>query len=195
MIGTLPMADLAPLDYRYALDAALTLLDRTGPLRVVSNLPALDGEIRQRITAADQVAPASAALWVEPLADTWPAELATLTRQIKPDATLAVIASRPLARLIPERRSWQARALGTQLTGLRTLRRGLRRAGYHISAEYGIHSALSIGLSLLSQQLERRGRPDLGDRLHFAARLRYCATGPQTALSTVALVRASKGRG
>lgn len=195
MIGTLPMADLAPLDYRYTLDAALTLLDRQGPLRVVSNLPALDGEIRQRITAADGIAPASSALWVEPLADTWPAELAVLTEQLAAGATLAVIVSRPLARLIPERRSWHVQALGTQLSGLRALRRGLRRAGYRISAEYGIHSARSIGLSLLSQQLERRGRPDLGDRLHFAARLRYCTTGPQAALSTVALIRASKERG
>lgn len=195
MIGTLPMADLAPLDYRYALDAALTLLDRTGDLRVVCNLPALDREIRQRIAPAAPPVPASGALWVEPLATAWPAQLAALSEQLAPGATLALIASRPLARLIPERRTWQVKPLGTQLAGLSTLRRGLRQAGYRISAEYGMHSALSIGLSLLSQQLERRGRPDLGDRLHFAARLHYCKTGPQTVLATVALVQASKERG
>lgn len=195
MIGTLPMADLAPLDYRYALDAALTLLDRTGDLQVVCNLPALDREIRQRIAPAAPPAPANSVLWVEPLAAGWLAQLAALSEQLAPGATLAVIASRPLARLIPERRTWQVKALGTQLAGLPALRRGLRRAGYRISAEYGMHSALSIGLSLLSQQLERRGRPDLGDRLHFAARLHYCKTGPQTALTTVALVQASKERG
>lgn len=195
MIGTLPMAELAPLDYRYALDAALTLLDRSKPIRVMSNLPALDGEIGQRIPATEQDFPAQSALWVEPLADTWPTELAALTRQLTPGATLALIVSRPLARLIPERRTWQVRALGTRLDGLPTLRRGLRQAGYRIHAEYGVHSALSIGLNLLSQQLERRGRPDLGDRLHFAARLRYCTSGPQRAIATVALIHASKERG
>jgi len=193
MIGTLPMAALAPLEYRYVLDAALPALAGAGEPLVRCNLPALAGEIRQRIprwSAAD----ARAALWVEPRTVDWRAELASLAGALPPGAPLVVVASLPLARLLPESRAWGSVALGQQPGGLRRLRRALPRAGFVLEAAHGAHALPAIGLSLLSRIAERLGRPELADRLHFAARLRYCVAGPPVALATVALLLARKER-
>jgi hypothetical protein len=195
MIVALAMTHLAPLEYRYALDAALTCLPRTTEPLTICNVAALTDELRQRLPQTAETTPAAAALWIEPLTATWRMELASLTARLTPDAPLAVIASRPLARLIPERRAWPERSLGMRPGGVAELRRALVRAGYRIDAEYGIHSVMSIVLNGVSQRLERWDRPDLGDRLHFAARLRYCTTGAPAALTTVALLAARKERG
>jgi hypothetical protein len=96
---------------------------------------------------------------------------------------------------MPERRAWPERSVGLRPSGVAELRRALSQGGFRIDAEYGIHSTMSIALNSLSQRLERWGRPDLGDRLHFAARLRYCTTGSAAALATVALLVARKERG
>jgi hypothetical protein len=79
-----------------------------------------------------------------------------------------------------------------QLSGIKLLRRAMREARLRIEARHGIHTAASIALSQLSQQAARLGRPDLGDRLHFAARLRYCTQSSQAALATVSLLVARK---
>lgn len=192
MIGTLPMCDLAPLDYRYALDATMpTLAGHT--VQVYCNVPALEGEIRQRLPRQATVNAVTAALWVEPLVSTWAAEIDTLTRQLPAGAPLVVVASRPLARLLPERRSWNGRPLCMGLGGVCRLRHALALAGFRVAAVHGIHSLYAIALNILSRQIERRGRPDGGDRLHFAARLHYRAPSPLAAMSTVALLFAHKG--
>ena len=195
MIGTSSVAALAPLDYRYALDASMAVLGGKAAPTVLCNAPELACEVRQRIPSWGGVERAGAALWVEPLVDTWRAELATLRSALPGDAPLAVIASRPLARLLPERHMWGGRPLGLQPSGIGYLRGALLRAGFRLETVYGIHSALAIWLSLLGRQAERWGYPNVGDRLHFAARLRYCTSGPLAALSTVALLIARKGCG
>lgn len=192
MIGTLPMAALAPLDYRYALDAARTLFAPQATPMIRCNLAELDAEVHQRF-ARESAAMEQGILWIEPLAVSWRAELNDLTERLPPGAPLVVIMSQPLARMVPERRSWSGTPVGMQLSGINQLLEALRSAGLRIEARHGIHSVASIVLSQVSRQAARLGRPDLGDRLHFAARLRYCAHGPLAALATVGLVVARKG--
>ncbi|HEY0606514.1 MAG TPA: hypothetical protein VGD58_26555 [Herpetosiphonaceae bacterium] len=192
MIGTLPMVALAPLDYRYALDAARTLFVPHAAPVIRCNVAELDAEVRQRF-ARQSTSIEHGALWIEPLAASWRAELNDLTAQLPAGAPLVVIASQPLARLVPERRTWGGEPLGMQLTGINVLLRALRNARLRIEARHGIHTAASIALSQVSQQAARLRRPDLGDRLHFAARLRYCTHGPLAALATVGLVVGRKG--
>lgn len=192
MIGTLPMRDLAPLEYRYALDAAATLL-AAAPL-LCCNVPALEREARQRITDFRAAGAATSALWIEPLHTTWRADLQRVTRALPNNGTLVIVASQPLARLVPERQRWNVQALGLDLRGMWALRRALRSTGYRVTAVYGLHSALSIAINIISGQCERWQRPDLADRWHFAARLRYRAAGWHSILATVAFIVARKER-
>jgi hypothetical protein len=195
MIGTHPMPALGPLDYRYALDAAMSALAGAGAPAVRCNIPELVGEVRQRVPWQAENGAVAGALWVEPRAGDWQRELATIADRLRRGAPLVVVASRPLARLLPERRSWGGRPLGMRPGGVARLRRALPPAGFTPPVTYGIHPATAIGLSLLSRSAEIMGRPDLADRLHFAARLHYCAAGPLAALSTIVLLIARKDSG
>jgi len=192
VIGTLPVHDLAPLDYRYALDAAMPLVANEGVPIVRCTVPALAAEVQQRLPRWSEDQDAPAALWVEPLAENWKAELDSLAAALRPGGALVVVASRPLARLLPERRDWPGEPLGSQPGGVRRLRRALRRKGMVLESEFGMHTLLAIALNLISRQAARWGRPDLGDRLGFAARLRYCTAGPLGPLSTVAMLVARR---
>lgn len=191
MIGTQPMSALAPLDYRYALDAAMTLLTPHAPALVRCDVPVLIDEILQRFPTRTKTNPSSG-LWVEPLNDTWQATLDHFAAELPAQTRLVIIASRPLARLLPERRGWEKQPLGLRLRGLAQFRQALRRTGFVLEASYGLHTPASIGLNLAAQQLSRLDLPDLADRLGFAARLRYCTTGSAAALATVALLVARK---
>lgn len=191
MIGTLPMVALAPLDYRYALDAARTLFaPRATPL-IRCNVAELDAETSQRFPS-EAAAIEQGALWIEPSAASWRMELNDFAYHLPAGAPLVIIASQPLARMVPERRAWSGAPIGMQLRGIAALIQAIRAAGLKIEARHGIHTAVSIALSQISQQATQRGRPDLGDRLHFAARLRYCTQGPSAALATVGLLVARK---
>ena len=194
-LGTRPVVALAPLDYRFALDAAMPLLAGPAPPLVRCSVPELAAEIEQRlpqVIAAVGVASAPAALWVEPPATGWRADLRVFAAALPPGAPLVIIASRPLARLLPERRSWPGRPLGLTWGGVERLCRALSRGGFALEARHGVHSAVAIGLSLIGQAVARMGHPRHGDRLHFAARLHYRTTGPFAALATVALLLARR---
>ncbi len=184
----------APLDYRYALDAAMSLCGASTWPTVVCNVPQLVAEIDYRRAGRDASASATVAIWIEPMVQGWRAELATLSQQVQAGGTLVVIASLPLARILPERRTWGGDPLTMHPGGLRQLSRALARAGFRLTSRHGIHTPAAIGLNLLSRQLEARGCPDLGDRLQFAARLRYATDGPLASLSTVALLVVEKER-
>jgi hypothetical protein len=197
--GTLPMSDLAPLDYRYALDAAITLFPPHTTPRVHCNIAALKGEVRHRFHPWNNTASGPpAALWVEPMRGSWQEEIHTLlspSHGATLGAALVVIASRPMARLLPECQEWgNQEALGFSPFGISRLRRGLQQAGWHIEQEFGIHSLPSVLLNTLSLRVAPH-RPSLGDRLHFAARLYYCTTGPLMMGSTVALLSCRYGGG
>jgi hypothetical protein len=194
MIGTLPVYERSPLDYRYALDAAMPHLARSVVPLVRCEVAALVPEVQQRIPNAAQQGPVWTALWVEPLIAGWRDALRDLSGAVIPGGRLVVVASRPLARLLPERQTWADQPLGLTPLGLYRLRLALRQAGFHVTAMYGVHSGTAIFLNLVSDQLACLGRPDLADCLHFAARLRYISAGPVAALATVALLFTRKGR-
>jgi len=181
------MAHLAPIDYRYALDAALTLLAGAQSPAVRCHAAALAPEARQRVPVRSSLSHVDAVLWVEPLKTGWHDEFRKLAAALPVDGRFVVLASRPLARLLPERRGWLEQPLGVDVGGLRRLHRVFTRSGYRLEASYGIHSPYSIVVSLVGQLLSRLGRADIGDRLHFAARSMYCITGPLALGSTVAL--------
>jgi len=243
MIGVRPVQNLAPLDYRYALDASLSRMQAgKKKLFVHCNVPQLFAEVSQRLPDDWMSSgPADAVLWVEPLIDNWSNELDELRAVLSNGALLTIIASRPLAHFLPERQglreggseklpsqswpglreggaeklpsqSWQGLReggaeklpsqsweglreggpLGLRPWGLLHLSRALRQAGFVVEESYGVHTMQAIFLNFLSQQVARRGYLALGDRLHFAARLRYCTTGPLAAFATVALLVARK---
>jgi hypothetical protein len=195
MIGSLPMVHLAPLDYRYALDAAMSVLGSKHAPLVICNAAEIAGEVRQRILSAPNPVLPDAGLWVEPLSSTWQQELATLAQKLPPGAPLVIIASRPIARWLPERRGWSRHGLGLRAGGVGQIRRALPKVGLRPRAIFGVHSGLSVVLSGAGGLVQRLGRPELGDRLHFAARLNYCVADPFSALATVALFFAQKEQG
>ena len=187
--GALPVYARAPHEYRYALDAAMAVLGRTdrNAVLVRSNVPQLEGEVRQRFTSSMQ-APVQAALWLEPMIDSWCIQFEALAAELPQGAPFVIILSLPLARLVPERQSWRGTPIGMHPIAIWRLYRTLIGAGFTIMQLHGIHTASSSVLNLVSRILDRVDRPDLADRVHFAGRLRYRMTGPQSPLSTVALV-------
>ena len=193
MIGSYPVSELAPLDYRYALDAAMTRLAGSSATLILCQVPQLSAEVRQRLPEKGLAEPASSALWVEPLCNGWRGDLGFLMTSLPIGAPLVVLASCPLARLLPERRGWPGQPLCLRVGGAQRLQQEMRQAGFVIEARYGFHTLISIGLNSMSRQLERFGRPDLGDRLHFTARLHYVVTAPWDTFSMVALLVGRKG--
>lgn len=190
MIGALAASRAVPLDYRCALDAALATLGDAQPL-VICRADALRDEIEQR-TLGRGTAGAGGGLWAEPGVSDWHADLASFARDLAPGAPLAIIASQPLARLLPERRGWRGAPLGMRAGGIGRLLGALEPAGFALSARHGFHSVAAIGLLALSSQAQRRGRPHLADQLYFAARLRYRAEGRMAGFATVALLIAKR---
>jgi hypothetical protein len=188
------MASRAPLDYRYALDAIMPACTRSEPISVICNIPELGEELRIRGLNELRAGAGAVALWIEPLRDSWQTDLKLLARRLPKYGSLYIIASRPLATALPERNNWNGRPLGTRPGGLRRLTKSLSQSGFEVTASYGIHSPIAVGLNTLGKIIERLGRPDLGDRLHFSARLYYCAQGHLAALSAVCLIEATKVR-
>ncbi|MCG8352018.1 MAG: hypothetical protein MI924_29990 [Chloroflexales bacterium] len=185
-------AELAPLDYRYALDAAMTMLAPTGPPHVYNNLPQLEDEVRWRIPLPAETIQASGILWIEPLPGVWLHELERLVQALSLGAPLVVVASLRRAQSLIECRSWEWRALGFQPRGIRRLEQALRQAGLRIEASYGFHTQIADRLAKLGQLVARCGHPGLGDQLHFRAHLQYYSQNLRNAHATVALLLARK---
>jgi hypothetical protein len=194
MIGAVPVAALAPLEYRYALDAAMPLLATLPRLYVRCDEPALQAEVKQRIPSSAPLALASGALWIEPQTSNWRMTLDSLAA-LPTGAPLVVVASRPLARLLPERRAWPSEPLGLSPRGLTRLRRGLAAVGFSIEAAHGLHTLPAMLLGLLGGLCQRGGRPQTADRFHFAARRHYHGAGWPAAPATVSLLIARRGGG
>jgi hypothetical protein len=192
VIGAFPSNKQAPLDYRYAFDAAISFLVHALPPLVWCHAHALVNEVRQRIPyQADQL-PASSALWVEPIKGRWRHDLDTLVDIVEDRAPLVIVASLPLARLVPERASWNEEPLCVIPGGFGNLRRALCSKGYSRQEVYGFHSLFAIGYNILGQKMEQVGYPHIGDRMHFQGRLHYCVGENWTMTSTVALLMAKQ---
>lgn len=196
MVGRLPASGLAPHEYRYALDAAMSIITHGCAPVVLCNAPWLVSEIRQRIPDWAESTNTTSALWVEPLVANWQCDSQRLGDLLPVGGTVVVIASRPLARALPEHRSLHEppdqQPLGAWPRGVSRIQRALTDEGFLIEASYGVHSVSAIGLNLVSKLAERWGHPELADRLHFASRMQYCITGPFVTLATVALLVARK---
>ncbi len=195
MIGTHPRLVLAPLEYRYALDAVMPLVAKEESLLIRCDISQLMSEITQRIpisSDSNQARHAKMALWVEPLQLSWRDELAMINDRLGHRSCLIIIASRPLAHLLPERQTWQGQPLGIQVGGLSQLYSELQQMGWVVERQDGIHSLQSIVLNQLSRLMSRLGCLAWADRLEFAARLHYRSTDLWAPWSTVALLVARK---
>ena len=192
MIGSLPRYQQLPLDYRYALDGAMVPLHKAE--RILVRLPSTpwEEEVTQRLPQAQKQGSADAGLWIEPGTRTWEHNLQDFRSGLSENGLLVVIASRPLARILPQK-SWENHPpLGIQITGMRRLRQGLVQADFCIESCYGVHTLAAILWNQAGQWMGRCCRPDLEDRWQFAARLRYHTLGRWAFLSTVALIFAYK---
>lgn len=189
MIGTQPMYELAPLDYRYAMDAALTMIDPSSAA-VCCKSQALQPTLQNRLPQASSGI-ARSGLWIEPSAQYWRDEFSELVARLDSDSRLVVIMSMPLAWSLPPHGKWSALALGTRPRGLTTLLRWIQEHRFVIEACYGVHTSDSIAHNMLAQAIDRIGRPELADRQRAAARFRYCL--PQSAArATVVLISARR---
>ena len=192
MIGTQSRLTLPPLEYRYAFDAVMPRLAQEEELLIRCDVPQLMSEITQRFPFYRKTRHAKMALWVEPLQFTWQDDLMAINDQLRYRSLLIIIASRPLACLLPERQTWEGKPLGIQVSGLARLRRKLGQMGWVVERHDGIHSLQAIVLNQLSGIAGRFGRVAWADRLEFAARLHYRTTDLLTPFSTVALLVARK---
>lgn len=194
MIGASPVSCLVPLDYRYALDGAVTLLAGLEPPTVYCDVAPLLVEAEQRFPRRASSTSRSPALWIEPLVPTWRSDLDVIADALTVDGLLVVIASRPLARLLPERQGWRGDPIGLRPLGITQVMGALGAGGFRLIASYGVHSLPAIVRSLLGQVCDCAGHAERGDRWRVAARSAYHASGTLAPLSTVALLVARKGR-
>lgn len=193
MQDTVPVTELSLLDYRYALDGVMPLLCSAAHGKVICDVPGLVREVNSRKPDWSEGEP-SIALWIEPLTGNWRSNLQMLADTMTADSRLIIIASRPLARLLPEQRRNPSHSLGRTAGGIPRLRRALRGAGFRITETHGIHTVVAVALSLGGTLISRCGRPDVGDRLLFASRLHYTTHGLLAPLSTVTLLFARRER-
>lgn len=191
MYGALPGYRLAPLDYGLALDAAAASLAEYGPPYALCGCRELIGELHQRF-AQPPTLPARCAVWVEPDERDWLHNLDQIGVSLVRGGLLAIVASRPLARLLPERRGWSARPIGVVPGGILRLRSALKAGGLRPLIERGFHSPAAIALVGLSRLATAAGQDARADRLRAAARMAYIVTRPTAALTTVALIVATK---
>jgi len=194
MIGYLPRYTQSILDYRYALDAAMVSLYRFDAVLVRCHKASLQAEVSQRLLAKEGRNGGMAGLWIEPLVATWEKDLQEFQSSLSRGSLLVIIASRPLARLLPVA-DHTTPSMGMTVGGMRRLRQGLQKADFCVESCYGVHTLNSIVWNQAGLWASRWHRPDIGDRLQFAARLRYHATGRSAFLSTLALLFAYKGEG
>ena len=169
-----------PQEYRIAADALASFIE-IDKSSMLCESDALRGLVAAPLPL--QTSPASI-VWLEPQATTWVQRL----DQIRTAQRLLVIASRPLAKHIPERTAWVDQPLGVYRDGLRQLRQGLQSIGRPVVAEYGFHTVTSILINRCATLLSAVGQSARADRWHFTARLHYATQGLLANFSTVALL-------
>lgn len=189
MKAAVPIYKLAPLEYRVALDVVSVWLVPHSPLLLCCEQPALLPEIGQRLSFTFQP-PWQSGLWLEPQRSGWQETLVEFSKSLPAGARLAVLLSLPLARILPERRSWSGCALGEQLNGLPKFRFALTQEGFGIEALQGLHSSQAILGNIAGQVARKLGMLALGDRLEFTARINYTKPISRVWLATCALVLA-----
>ena len=156
LCGTQNVSALAPLDYRYALDAAMPLLAQAQAPLVLCHAPQL--ETAAWHLPAIESPTHDVALWVEPLAVSWQADLAWLATRLALNGQLIVVLSRPW------RFSCLSVAPGTSARWVRGW--GHPPVAGALSAQgFGWRRAMAsirwwvMGLSLMGQQLNGEAAP------------------------------------
>jgi hypothetical protein len=183
----------APLEYRSALDAIAPTLC-AGNVLLMNNIREIDSELENRSLFGDNTTLATSALWIEPMIGSWRTELQDLQSRLTPRGRLYIVVSLPLARMLPERRSWTGTPLGSTFLGVTQLRRELTKSAFNVTNTWGFHGLDSILLNGIGTICHKFGRTDLSDRLSFGARLRYCRSGTASMVSTVALIETARAR-
>jgi len=188
-MAAVPIYKLAPLEYRVALDVVSVWLAPHCPLRLCCEQPALLPEIGQRLSFTF-LPPWKSGLWLEPQQRDWQETLGEFSKLLPRGARLAVLLSLPLARCLPERRSWSGHALGGKLNGLHNFCLALSKEGFGIEALQGLHTSQAILGNIAVQVARKLGMLALGDRLEFATRINYTKPISRVWLATCALVLA-----
>jgi hypothetical protein len=133
----------------------------------------------------------AALLWAEPEAACVTPVARRLREVAAVGATLDVIASAPLRRLLPIWREQPQPAEQPLTPG--AARRALKQAGWQVESQVAIHGPRAFVWSRLSQLAQACGRPDWADRCLFALRSQYREAGWLWPLAPVALIRARVG--
>lgn len=183
------VSELAPLEYRIALDAACTWLAARPPLLLRSEQRELDAEIELRLAPSPQP-PWRSALWVEPQRDSWQRALTELSMSLPSRARLAVLLSLPPSRRLPERNKWLGESLGEQPGGLRRFVQAFADQGFELPTMHGLHTGQSVLYNALAGLARNAGRLAWGDRLEFTARRSYIKPLSRSWGATVALALA-----
>ena len=187
MIKSVPANELAPLEYRIALDASCTWLAFYLPIKLVCEQITLLQEVEQRIPMA-VISPWSSGLWLEPQSVGWQHTLAEFSQQLASGSRLAILLSLPFARWLPERRNWSGTPLGERIGGLHKLLNKIPEYGFMVESVYGFHCGQSVILNIVAICARKIGRLANADRIEFAARTHYTQRLPNAWNATCALV-------
>jgi hypothetical protein len=183
----MPLTYLPPLEYRWALDIAMSLFHSRGLPYLICHIPALKAIIEQQLPKPSAGVLYRNGLWVEPMQDSWHQGLHEFSTKLEAGSNLVLLTSLPIARWLPERRNWAGRPLGVQLLGLIRLKYALQKKGFLHLETFGLHGLTSMRLNYMAHWAEVQGRPEVADRLRFSGRLHYLQQGPLAVMSTVAL--------
>jgi hypothetical protein len=190
-VTTVPVYELALMEYRLGLDAASVWLAPYPPLKLLCEQPALVREVKQRLLIT-AISPWSSGLWIEPQAVSWKVALAEFSRQLISTCRLAILLSLPSARRLPERRDWAGSPLGEQSGGIRKLMHILPEHGFMIDTIQGFHCGQAVLLNTVAQINRKIGCVAWADRVEFAARKQYIQPLSKAWHATCALVLATR---
>lgn len=210
---------LAPFDpiyrpglaYQHAFDwLAVQLQATTGPFAALAPGAFHAGELLRRLPMLSLLPPApdgldqvsavlgatptlsepepgtlAAIAWVEPAAGDV-AQLAQLQAWLQPRGRLYLVAGGRLSRFLAERRADQ----DNRLLDARKAVAQLRRHGFRIRQQLGLHGPRAIGWHYAGEAAGRFSKTALRDRAHFAMRRDFVEAGLSQHLSALTLITA-----
>ena len=172
---------MLPLEYQIALDVlpSFVSMSETG---WICQVDAFYPELQNRLP---HVPAPQYLVWIEP-------QMAEPLPSLNNIQRLILIASRPLARILPERKAWQDDSVGLRWRGTSRFQQPLRQEGWHAVATHHFHTLQSIILNRASEQLTRIGQPARADRWQFAARQRYATSNRAIATASLFVYERSR---
>ncbi|MHB0869408.1 MAG: hypothetical protein ACYC66_00665 [Chloroflexota bacterium] len=182
---------MSSLDYQHAFDlCAAESYRRPGPIAIWAGSGFCAREMRDRLPAdrvvlvevgpgwsGEEMNPRAifhAAVWACPERDSGARVARAIAPSLAPGGVLTVVVSTALARLLPEWRTPDDTPGRTTPRATRAVD-WLRSSGLEVRDLRTFHGPASVLWARAGGLLERLGRPDLGDRLHFKMRRGYAA--------------------